>query len=137
VSKAVVSKKTSNEKLCKFCKSPKHVQKECARFKECLKNKGTILIVSFIDESFLVNFSPNTWWIDSGAIMHISNSLQAFNSIRTIRGGERSLRVAYGNEIKVEGIRSFDLELPDGFNLHLQDVLYVPNLKRNLISVSR
>jgi hypothetical protein len=33
--------------------------KECAGFKEWLKNKG-IDYVSFIDESFLVNFSPNT-----------------------------------------------------------------------------
>ena len=60
-----------------------------------------------------------------------------FSSIRTIREGERSLRVADGNEVKVEGIGSFNLELPGGFNLHLHDVLYVPSLKRNLISVSR
>ena len=69
------------------------------------KNKGTITDhVSFIDESFLVNFSPNTWWIDSGATMHISNSLQVFSSIRNIREGERSLRVADGNEVKVEAL---------------------------------
>jgi hypothetical protein len=103
-----------------------------------LKNKGTkIDYVSFIDESFLVNFSLDTWWIDSGATVHISNSLQVFSSIRTIREGEQSLRVADGNEVKVKGIRSFDLELPGGFHLHLQDVLYVPSLKRNLISISR
>jgi hypothetical protein len=40
VSKAVAHKKTFDEKLCKLCKSPKHVQKECAGFKEWLKNKG-------------------------------------------------------------------------------------------------
>ncbi|XP_025822493.1 uncharacterized protein LOC112898382 [Panicum hallii] len=39
-SKAVSHKKTSNERLCKFCKSPKHEQKECHGFKEWLKNKG-------------------------------------------------------------------------------------------------
>ena len=70
-----------------------------------LRTKGTITdYVSFIDESFLVNFSPNTWWFDSGATVHISNSLQVFSSIQTIREGERSLRVADGNEVKVEGI---------------------------------
>ena len=69
--------------------------------------------------------------------MHISNSLQVFSLIRTIREGERNLRVADGNEVKVEGIGSFILELPGGFNLHLNDVLYVPSLKRNLIFVSR
>ncbi|XP_039853542.1 uncharacterized protein LOC120711928 [Panicum virgatum] len=39
-SKAVSHKKTSNERLCKFCKSPKHEQKDCHGFKEWLKNKG-------------------------------------------------------------------------------------------------
>jgi hypothetical protein len=43
--------------------------------------------------------------------------------------------VSDGNEVKVEGIGSFILELSGGFNLRLQDVLYVPSLKRNLISV--
>ena len=39
--------------------SPKHEQKDCHGFKEWLKNKGTITdYVSFIDESFLVNFLP-------------------------------------------------------------------------------
>ena len=41
-SKVVSHKKTSNERLCKFCKSPKHEQKECHGFKEWLNNKGTI-----------------------------------------------------------------------------------------------
>ena len=65
--------------------------------------------------------------------MLISNSLQVFSSIRTTREGERSLRVADGNEVKDEGIGSFDLELPGGFNLSLHDVLYVPSLKRNFL----
>jgi hypothetical protein len=39
VSKVMPHKKTSDEKLCKFCKSPKHLD-----------------YVSFIDELFLVNF---------------------------------------------------------------------------------
>src|SRR6266498_5478165 len=56
--------------------------------------------------------------------------------MRTIRRGERSLRVADGTEVEVEGIGNIALELSSGFNLQLDDVLYVPSLKRNLISVS-
>ena len=40
--------------------------------------------------------------------------------------------MADGNEVKVEGIGSFDLELPGGFNLSLHDVLYVPSLKKTI-----
>jgi hypothetical protein len=38
--------------------------------------------------------------------------------------------------VEVEGVGSFTLELPGGFQLNLDDVLYVPSLKRNIISVS-
>jgi hypothetical protein len=38
---------------------------------------------------------------------------------------------------KVEAIGELPLELNDGFVLKLTDVLYVPSLRRNLISVSR
>jgi hypothetical protein len=56
--------------------------------------------------------------------------------MRTIRKGERSLRVADGNEVEVQGVGSFSLELASGFKLQLDDVLYVRSLKTNLISVS-
>ena len=50
--------------LCSFCDSPKHLA--CPGFKEWLKEQGKCDVVSFIDELFLTDFSPNTWWIDSG-----------------------------------------------------------------------
>lgn len=84
MNKNVSHKKTQEPKVCRFCKSPKHMQKDYAGFKERLANKGTD-VVSFIDESFLAIVFPNTVWIDSGATVHISNSMQAFSSIRTIR----------------------------------------------------
>jgi hypothetical protein len=44
--------------------------------------------------------------------------------------------VTDGNDVEVEGVGSLLLELPSGFQLSLDEVLYVPSLKRNLISVS-
>ena len=77
--------------VCSFCGSPKHFKKNCPGFKEWLKKKGNDFI-SFVDESFLANYSPDTWWINLGANVHISNSLQVFSTTRTIRKGERSLK---------------------------------------------
>ena len=37
----------------------------------------------------------------------------------------------------VEAVGDISLELADGFTIFLRDVLFVPSLKRNLISVSR
>jgi hypothetical protein len=33
-------------------------------------------IITFINESLYVQYSKSTWWIDSGATVHVANSLQ-------------------------------------------------------------
>jgi hypothetical protein len=49
---------------------------------------------------------------------------------------ERTIRVANGEEAEVEAIGELPLEISNGFTLYLHDVLYVPSMRRNLISVS-
>jgi hypothetical protein len=91
--------------------------------------------VTFIDKSLFLSYAKSTWWIDSGATIHIANSLQGFHTRRTIRRGERSIRVTNSVEAEVEAIEEFPLELNNGFILHLHNILYVPSLSKNLISV--
>ena len=56
---------------------------------------------------------------------------------RTLQRGERRIKVANGVEAEGEAIGDLSLELDDDFRLQLSDILYVPSLLRNLISVSR
>jgi hypothetical protein len=99
-------------------------------------NKQGEIHVTFVDESLFLSYSKFTWWIDLGITIHVANSLQGFHTRKTIRRGERSIRVANGIEAKVEAIGELPLELNNSFTLHLYNVLYVPSLSRNLISVS-
>jgi hypothetical protein len=92
--------------------------------------------VTFVDESLFFSYLKSTWWIDSGATIYVANSLQRFHTRRTLRRGERSIRVANNVEAEVEAIGELLLELNNSFILHLHNVLYVPSLRRNLISVS-
>ena len=92
--------------------------------------------ITFIDESLYLSYTKSTWWIDSGATVHVANSLQGFHTRRTLQRGERKIKVANGVEAQVEAIGDLSLELVDGFLLKLSDVLFVPSLRRNLISVS-
>ena len=98
--------------------------------------KGEDIII-FIDESLYLSYAKSTWWIDSGATVHVANSLQGFRTRRTLQRGERRIKVANGVDVEVEAIEDLSLELDDGFRLQLSDTLYVPSLRRNLISVSR
>ena len=94
-------------------------------------------IITFIDESLYLSYAKSTWWIDSGATIHVANSLQGFHTRKTLQRGERHIKVANGVKAKVKAIGELPLLLNDGFVLKLTNLLYVPSLRRNLISVSR
>jgi hypothetical protein len=55
---------------------------------------------------------------------------------RELAKGQRSIRVANGVEAEDKVIGDLAIELEDGFVLNLNNVLCVPSLRRNLISVS-
>jgi hypothetical protein len=94
-----------------------------------------VMLFPFIEESFFAYFSRDTWWIDSGATVHVTNSSQGFLGTWTEKR-ERSLKVADGCEAKVEAVESLPIVLHGGFTLMLNNVLYVMYLQRNLISVA-
>jgi hypothetical protein len=112
------------------------MQKDCLGFLKYLNRNGEDL-VTFIDESLYISYAKSTWWIDSGATIHVANSLQGFHTRRTLQRGERTIKVANGVQADVKATGDLTLALLDGFVLRLSDVLYVPSLHRNLISVSK
>jgi transposase InsO family protein len=121
---------------CFFCKKKGHMKKECAKFQKWLADKGNP--ISFVCyESNMVNVNINTWWIDSGSTIHISNSLQGLQNLRKPVGSEQS--ILSGNKMgsHVEAIGTCYLTLSSGFVLELEKTFYVPSFSRNLISVSR
>jgi hypothetical protein len=122
---------------CLHSKKTGHFKKDCPDWlKEIMTKKG-IDTVSFGNESLYLEFSKSTWWIDSGKTVHVANSLQGFHSTRTMQRSERRIKVANGVQADVEAVGDISLELADGFTIMLRDVLFVPSLHRNLISVSR
>lgn len=73
------------------------------------------------------------WVLDSGCTFHMSFSIDLFDSIEEHEGG----RVLMGNNAacKVIGIGSIKLQLHGGTVRILTSVRYVPELKRNFISL--
>jgi hypothetical protein len=59
---------------CKWCKRRGHYQKNCIEFLKHLNKQGEDN-VTFVDESLFLSYSKSTWWIDSGATIHVANSL--------------------------------------------------------------
>ncbi|XP_042490585.1 uncharacterized protein LOC122070492 [Macadamia integrifolia] len=71
--------KNSGKVKCFFCKKEGHLRKDYQKHRAWFKKKGnnSILVCFQIN---LVDVPCNTWRIDSGATVHIKNSIQGFLS---------------------------------------------------------
>ena len=124
------------ESKCFFCKKKGHMKKDCPKFKSWFEKKGTpFAFVCY--ESNMINVNHNTWWIDSGSTIHVSNTLQGMESLRKPVGSEQCIYSGSRMSSHVEAIGTCVLVLSSGFKLHLEKVFYVPSFCKNLISVSK
>eukprot|EP00253_Pinus_taeda_P006195 PITA_06195 len=79
--------------------------------------------------------SLGNWLIDSGASRHFTGYKEAlYNLVEK----ETNLEIVLGDNSKypMKGVGNVTLQLNQGNTIHLQDVLYVPDLKKNLVSIS-
>ena len=85
----------------------------------------------------MFDVNHNTWWIDSGSIIHISNTLQGIRNLRKPVGSEHN--VLSGNKVgsHVDSIGIYNLVLDNVYVLDLDRTFYIPSFSRNLILVSR
>ncbi|KAK2988306.1 hypothetical protein RJ640_011977 [Escallonia rubra] len=130
------STKGSSGPRCHFCKDKGHMRKECHKFREWLEKKGN-LSICVCYESYTIDAPLNTWWVDTCATVHITNSLQGFLSVKKLNKGDCNVLVENGEKAQVGAVGTLRLVLESGFNLDLVDTVYVPSMTRNLISVSR
>ena len=78
--------------------------------------------------------TSDTWLIDSGASKHMTGYIE---NLSELVEKESHLRVVLGDDANyiVKGFGSTSLQLESNDLLHLNDVLYVPSMKRNLVSI--
>ena len=84
----------------------------------------------------MTSVPKHTWWIDSGAITHISVSMQGCLSCRKPNDGKRYIFVCDGKKVEVEAIGIFRLLLKSGTYLDLNETFVVPSFRRNLVYIS-
>ena len=128
--------KTKNiEKIrCHHCKTKGHYRRDCEIFKEWLRTKGRTNVY-VCEESNLIEIPANSWWFDTGASVHITNSLHGFEKQK--QANTYNVFVGEGTRVAVESIGKIKLKLSSGFVLELTNVLYVPAMRRSLMSASK
>ncbi|KAI5386355.1 hypothetical protein KIW84_072762 [Lathyrus oleraceus] len=89
--------------------------------------------VSLNSEAFYVQDDAIAWWIDSGATTHVCKDRFWFKTLVPVEDGS-VLYMGDDHFAPVEGKGNVVLEFSSGKTITLFNVLYVPKLRKNLIS---
>jgi len=154
-SKKLLMAKGKKQFTCHYCKRPGHFKKDCRKFaqaqssekggrhknpprqskKEQQSSQDAMLITNA-----LVAKSKDDWIVDSGATCHMCNDRRMFTEFKQL-GSSEKVTLGDGRSLDVagEGTVDMDMLLNDGIRrgCSLMNVLYVPSLAYNLVSVSR
>lgn len=154
----IQSTKFHSDKTCFHCKIPGHLKKNCFKWKAWKKKQG-ISSANKVTECNMVIAHPesspkvinacfnvknsqksNTWYLDSGATSHMACKRDLFVTLKLEKGGFVSLADENVN-VKVEGIGKcvINCQLNSGEvkKIVIDNVLYVPRLSSNLVSIKK
>ncbi|KAK4477741.1 hypothetical protein RD792_017002 [Penstemon davidsonii] len=127
--------------VCQYCDKPGHLVKQCRRllsaFQSLMPTNATAAPPSshFPRANFAASNSggsPN-WLVDSGASHHVTNDLQNL-ALHSNYDGNEDLQIGDGKNLAITHTGSTSLPSSSSSFL-LNDVLYVPSMKKNLVSV--
>ncbi|RVW64853.1 Retrovirus-related Pol polyprotein from transposon TNT 1-94 [Vitis vinifera] len=118
------------------CRLPKkNKPKEANVIDDITKNVYDIDLTTVVSEVNLVGSNPKEWWIDTGATLHVCSDKKMFSTFEPIENGEKMfMGNSATSEIKGQG--KVILKMTSGKELTLTNVLYVPEIRKNLVSGS-
>ncbi|XP_039313806.1 uncharacterized protein LOC105196674 isoform X1 [Solenopsis invicta] len=115
--------------LNKSNKDTKNVKDKTSNFSNKSKDKDKALLVSCKNTG-----SSEDWYIDSGATIHLTNKKDWFQDFDEENG--HSVAVASGQTLNFQGKGNVIISTKNG-EKKISNVVYVPDLKTNLLSVSK
>ena len=114
---------------CFNCGKPGHFANKCKAPKKEDKKAGAFISTL----GMAASYNSQTWFLDSGASRHMCPTKEMLEDVNLVKGG--MVHTACGT-VAVEGVGASSLTL-DRRQIGVQDILYVPNLKVNLLSISQ
>lgn len=125
---------------CAYCRKKGHWKKNCPLLKNMDNEDSNVSVAQGSDEDsdFALTCSSfvchsNEWIMDSTSTCHICPSRELFYHLEEFEGG--SIYMGNDQTCKILGIGKIKLKLHDGTVRLLTGVQYIPDFKKNLISV--
>ncbi|GJR28707.1 retrotransposon protein, putative, ty1-copia subclass [Tanacetum coccineum] len=137
--KPIAKERPAKDDACHHCKEVGHWKRNCPVYlAELLKKKKQVGDASssgiFMIELFSLP-NCNSWVYDTGCGTHICNTKQGFRIEKKLKRGALYLYVGNGVREQVEAIGSYDLVLPNGLVICLDNCHYAPSITRGVVSV--
>ncbi|GKA43911.1 zinc finger, CCHC-type containing protein [Tanacetum coccineum] len=129
---------SAKDYVCHHCKEVGHWRRNWPSYQAELKKRKSVSIAS-TSGIFIVEFYalPNkTWVYDTGYGTHICNTSQVLRESIKLKHGALSLYVGNGMRAAVEAIISFDLILPSGLIIVLDNCHFAPSITMGVVSIS-
>jgi hypothetical protein len=82
--------------------------------------------------SVLLVFQSTTWWLDSGANVHVCSDVSLFSSYQVAR--DSSVMMENGSHASIHGVDMVDIKLTSGKIMQLKNMHHVPSINKNLVS---
>ncbi|GJU13466.1 retrotransposon protein, putative, ty1-copia subclass [Tanacetum coccineum] len=110
----------AKDSICQHCKEVGHWRRNCPSYQAELKKRKNASVAS-----------------TSGFVgTHICNTSQGLRESRKLKRGALSLYMGNGMRAAVEAIRSFDLILPSGLIIVIDNCHFAPTVTRGVVSIS-
>ncbi|KAJ9556794.1 LOW QUALITY PROTEIN: hypothetical protein OSB04_011408 [Centaurea solstitialis] len=116
------------------CKQPK---KDNPRQANMMDEDLVAMVMYFstmmISEVNMVGANAKEWWVDTGATRHVCYDKNSFHTFKEVNDDQK-LFMGNAATAEVKGIGEVVLKMTSWKELKLKDVLFVPELRKNLVS---
>ncbi|XP_047158916.1 uncharacterized protein LOC124829450 [Vigna umbellata] len=112
----------------------KHVQKTCRITDKCAKKIEHTEYVSLAGKMIHAE-EERLWYLDTGCSNHMTGNQNWLLDLDTSVKG--TIRFANNNTIRAEGAGKVFITRKDGRSVYMHNVLYVPTMKSNLLSLGQ
>jgi hypothetical protein len=126
---------SSNRPLCQVCNRYGHVALDCYnRFNEAYTREQPSQTQAYL--SAPSSSTDHNWYPDSGATHHLTSDLANLNIKAKDYLGSDQIRIGNGKGLSIKHIGATRLSAPIS-HFDLLDILHVPHITKNLISVKK
>ena len=142
-----ISKQSKFQGKCYNCDKMGHRSSDCRKPKKPYKKKeanmvdgisnepSDIDLCATVSEVNLVGSNSREWWIDTGATRHVCSDKAIFSSLK-VSDTKEKLYMGNSATSNIEGEGTVILKMTSGKHLTLKNVLFVPDIRKNLVSGS-